>query len=322
LAPWQRTWIGGLLLICGSAAAAERQSLEDALWTGPIIAAGAGTLPRGHFLVEPYVFDAIGYGRYDADGDRHHTPDSHSYGSLTYLLYGLADRFTVGLIPTFGFNKSADGESSEIGFGDLALQAQYRLTQFEPGKWLPTSSVVVQQSLPTGKYDRLGDRPADGMGNGAWSTTVAWYSQYYFWMPNGRILRTRLNLSRTFAGDTDVDGVSVYGTPDGFHGRARPGDSYSITSAWEYSVTRNWVLALDILYQRDDSTAVRGFIAGQSSSSEFRRDYASSWRVGFAPAVEFNWNEHVGIIVGARWFGAGRNTTASITPVAAINIVY
>ena len=31
-----------------------RQSLEDALrWTGPILTAGAATLPRGHFLIEP-----------------------------------------------------------------------------------------------------------------------------------------------------------------------------------------------------------------------------------------------------------------------------
>ena len=29
-----------------------------------------------------------------------------------------------------------------------------------------------------------------------------------------------------------------------------------------------------------------------------------------------------GVIFGARWFAAGRNTGASVTPVAAINMVY
>jgi hypothetical protein len=324
---WQRTvlrWASAFLSIVatgGSVAAdTDRQSLDDAWWTGPIIAAGAGTLPRGHFLIEPYVYDAIAYGRYDDDGKRHSIPDAHSYGSLTYLLYGLADRFTVGLIPTFGFNKAPGSESSGIQMGDLSLQAQYRLTQFTPGEHVPTTSLVVQYSLPTGKYDRLGDRPADGLGSGASATTLALYSQYYFWMPNGRILRTRLNVARTFADDTDVHNVSVYGTPEGFQGRARPGKSFSITSAWEYSVTRNWVLALDVLYQRDDSTKVRGFVTDARAS--FNQDSGSSRRLGVAPAVEFNWNEHVGVIVGARWFVDGRNTTASITPVAAINIVY
>jgi hypothetical protein len=266
------------------------------------------------------VYDAIAYGRYDDNGDRHSIPDAHSYGSLTYLLYGLADRFTVGLIPTFGFNKAPGSESSSIQFGDLTLQAQYRLTQFTPGSLMPTTSLVLQYSLPTGKFDDLGDRPADGIGSGAHATTIAFYSQYYFWTPNGRILRTRLNFSHTFSDDADVHNVSVYGTPEGFQGRARPGKSYSITSAWEYSVSRNWVLALDILYQRDDSASVRGFVT--DSRSSFREDSGSSRRLGVAPALEFNWNEHVGVIIGTRWFLDGRNTTASITPVAAINIVY
>ena len=326
LAHWQ--WIalasiGAWIGTGNSAAANERQALNDAWWTGPIIAAGAGTLPQGHFLIEPYLYDAIAYGRYDQEGDRHGIPDAHSYGSLTYLLYGLADRFTVGLIPTFGFNKSPGSESSGVQLGDLTLQAQYRLSQFTPGGFMPTTSLVLQYSLPTGKFDDLGDRPADGLGSGAHATTVALYSQYYFWTPNGRILRTRLNFSHTFADDTAVRDVSVYGTPEGFHGRARPGKSYSITSAWEYSATRNWVLALDVLYQRDDSTSVRGFIGDPSSPRNgFRQDSGSSRRFGIAPALEFNWNEHIGVIAGVRWFLDGRNTAASITPVAAINIVY
>jgi hypothetical protein len=53
------------------------------------------------------------------------------------------------------------------------------------------------------------------------------------------------------------------------------------------------------------------------------REYApTSWRFGLAPAIEYNFSSRVGVIVGARWFAAGRNAEASITPVAAINIVY
>ncbi|MBV8805065.1 MAG: hypothetical protein JO042_08460, partial [Sinobacteraceae bacterium] len=34
-----------------------RQSRDDAWWTGPLLAASPVTLPQGHFLIEPYVFD-------------------------------------------------------------------------------------------------------------------------------------------------------------------------------------------------------------------------------------------------------------------------
>jgi hypothetical protein len=51
----------------------------------------------------------------------------------------------------------------------------------------------------------------------------------------------------------------------------------------------------------------------QSGSSEY---------FAVAPAVEYNFNGRVGVIVGARIFVAGRNTGSSITPVAAINLVF
>ena len=36
-----------------------RQSLDDAWWSGPMLAPSAATLPRGHFLIEPYLYDVI-----------------------------------------------------------------------------------------------------------------------------------------------------------------------------------------------------------------------------------------------------------------------
>jgi hypothetical protein len=300
---------------------APRQSLDDAWWTGPILAASASTLPQGHFLIEPYVYDVMSYGRYDADGERREIEDAHTLGSLTYILYGLADRFTVGLIPTFVYvDGPNDFDSSGVRVGDLTLQAQYRLTQFREGGRTPTLSLVLQETLPTGKHDRLGDQPADGVGGGAASTTLALFSQYYFWAPSGRILRSRLNVAYTISDDAPVNDVSVYGTDAGFSGRARPGDSWSITLAGEYSVTRNWVLALDLLYQHNDRTNLSGF--DNDPGVALREHSPTSWRFGLAPAIEYNFSSRVGVIVGARWFAAGRNTEASFTPVAAINMVY
>ena len=302
------------------AAAQERQSLDDAWWTGPIVAAGAGTLPQGHALVEPYFYDVIRYSRFDNDGDERNAPRTHHYGSLTYMLYGVTDRFTAGLIPTFGYNDVSNGrDSSGIQTGDLQIQGQYRLSQFQTGKAIPTMSFVVQQTLPTGKYDRLGKDVNDGLGAGAYATTLALYSQYYFWMPNGRILRSRFNVSYAFSGDADVEDVSVYGTSAGFRGTAEPGDVVTITSAWEYSITREWVFALDLIYQHDASTQLTGT---DGNADRVDEKFASAWRFGVAPAVEYNFTSRVGIIAGARWFAAGRNTSATITPVVAINMVY
>jgi hypothetical protein len=306
---------------------ASRQSLDDAWWTGPILAASASTLQKGHFLIEPYVFDVITSHRYDDSGNRQGTARVDGFGSLTYILYGVTDDLTAGVIPTFGFNDVSEGrDSSGIRVGDLTAQAQYRLTRFREGGWLPTTSLVLQQSLPTGKHDQLGSRPNDGIGSGAHSTTLAVYSQHYFWMPNGRILRTRFNVSRTFSDEASVRDVSVYGTGEGFRGHAQPGESSLVNLSGEYSLTRNWVLALDLYYQRDANTRVRGhvteLISGQPQQVEVHANSGSSWRFGLAPAIEYNWTGNVGVIVGARWVADGRNVGATFTPVAAINLVY
>jgi hypothetical protein len=42
-----------LLAAAPAAADVPRQALDDAWWTGPLLAAGANTLPKGHVLIEP-----------------------------------------------------------------------------------------------------------------------------------------------------------------------------------------------------------------------------------------------------------------------------
>lgn len=323
-----RTWLGGCLLaiVLGGGRALEAQdpspasspaheALGDAWWTGALLAPSAGTLPPGHWLIEPYLYDIT-------------VPHSNTFGSRSYVIYGLVNRVSVGVIPVFGFNDISNGPSSSgIGVGDFTVFGQYRLTQFQPGNWVPTMSVNVQETLPTGRYDDLGSRPANGFGAGAFTTDVSLYTQTYFWLPTGRILRTRFNVSQTFSTGVDVSGVSVYGTAPGFSGRASPGSSSTFDLAGEYSLTRNWVLALDVVFERSANTLVAGSgppvpdTAGTATGTAVRLNSGASAAFAFAPALEYNWHSNWGVILGTRLIPRGLNTPASIAPVVAVNIV-
>ncbi len=300
-----------------------RQRLEEAWWTGPLLAPSAATLPRGHFLIEPYLYDVTTQGRYDSAGARRSATHSNGFGSLTYLNYGLLDRVTVGAIPTLGFTTvSGSPSSSGVELGDLTLQGQVGITRFRPCHRAPAIAVAIQETFPTGKYDRLGNRPADGLGGGAYSTTVALFSQKYFWLPNGRILRTRLNVLQTFSNVVSVRDVSVYGTGTGFRGHAYPGSSLFLDLAGEYSLTRSWVLALDIAYRQTGNTHVAGRNLLDPAGGNVNSDLGSSRIFFLAPAVEYNWKPNLGAIVGVRLVPAGRNATSTLTPVMAINFVH
>ena len=210
--------------------------------------------------------------------------------------------------------------------GDVTLQGQYRLTQFHTESWIPTTSVAVQEMFPSGRYDRLGDRSSDGLGSGTYTTTLALYSQTYFWLPNGRIVRMRLDASEGFSKGVTVEDASVYGTSAGFRGRAKPGNSFFIDASWEYSMTRRWVLAIDVPYRHSSNTVVTGYnilaAGGRQNPSGIQLASGSSDAFGFAPAIEYSWKPNLGALFGVRVIAIGHNTTATITPVVAINLVH
>ena len=303
-----------------------QESLDQAWWTGPLLAPNAATLPQGHWLVEPYVYDAMSYGRFDRNGTLTSTGAAHDFGSQSYIEYGLVDRLTLGLIPRIGLHESSAGQdSSDFALGDTTLQGAFGLTQFHPGSPVPATSIVIGETFPTGKYDRLHGHTDGALGSGAYSTTVSLYSQMYFWMPNGRILRTRLDLSYEMSRWTSVHGVSVYGTYGGFDGRAHPGSSLVADLAFEYSVTQSWVLATDFWWEHDGNTRVEGAYfptVTPAIPSYPAQDSGSDDLLYLAPAVEYNWSARMGVIAGARVAALGRNVTATVTPVAAINMVF
>src|ERR1700722_7714011 len=298
---------------------AFRQPVDDAWWTGPLLAPNASTLPQGHVLVEPYLYDVITEGFYNSTGTRVGAPHENGYGSLTYINYGLGNKFTVGAIPTFGSNEPGNGPGS-AGAGDLMGQAQYRPHLFHEGGWLPTTSVNVQETLPTGRYDQL-DRPSDGLGAGAYTTTLGLYTQTFFWVPTGRILRMRFNVTQAFSNSVNVQDASVYGTSQGFRGHASPGAALLVDLAAEYNATRHWVPVMEGIYRHQYNTHVAGY-NNASPTQPILLNSGSSQVFGLAPAIEYNFNSSGGVILGMRLFPAGKNTTDSITPAIAVNIVH
>ena len=287
----------------------HRESLDDAWWTGPMLAASGATLPQGRLLLEPYIYDVT-----SAHGE--------GFGSLTYLLYGLARNFSVGMIPVVSFNTGHE-QPSTAGprLGDWTLQAQYQLTEYVSGRWLPTTSIVIQETLPTGKFDRLAGRVNEGTGAGTYTTTLALFSQMYFWLPNGRLLRSRLDVSTGVSRQITVQDDSVYGTTDGFRGQVTPGNYFLVDAASEYSITRKWVLAMDLIYRQTADTRI--FHQRDSSSAASVIERVRIYPLfGVAPAVEYNWHPNFGVLLGTRLIPRERGTGATVTPAIAVNCVF
>jgi hypothetical protein len=291
-----------------SSACANAQSLEterwkgamdSARWTGPLLASNAETLPRGHVYTEPYFFDVMSGG-------------THNPGSSGFYQYGLLDNLTVGVQPFFslGTHKYNRG----VAIGDFKLLSQLRLSHFTPGHRVPSVSLAINLVLPTGKDDRLGALK-EGHGSGSFAPEIGLNVQHYFLLGNGRLLRARFNILRNFPLRHEVTGRSVFGTGPGFRGHARPGSKTSLIAGFEYSLTNEWVLALDIERDQWGRTEVTG---RDGSGAPVKQVSPRSWNIGFAPAIEYNWSARAGIIAGVWIVPKGRNTQSSVTPAIAI----
>ena len=279
---------------------AERLSaaMKSARWTGPMLASNAETLPKGHFYTEPYFFDVI------VSGDHHP-------GSSGFYQYGLLSNLTVGLQPNFATATNSLGRGMTIG--DFKLLSQLRLTHFTPEHRIPTVAVVLNEVLPTGKDDRLRSGQ-EGHGSGSFATEIGLNVQHYFLLGNGRLLRARINLLHSLPYGADVSGRSVYGTNDGFRGHVRPGARTTVIGAVEYSLSREWVLALDLITESTNRTRLDG---RYGSGPLVRQTFPSTWYAGFAPAVEYNWSDRTGVLLGVWINPKGHHTRSSVTPALA-----
>lgn len=312
--------VGPLSTVVGAEADSARQPLGDAWWTGSLLAQSATTLPAGHLYLEPTLADSIPFTRFDSKGREHPATLENELTSAIPVKYGVTDDLAVGAILRFAYDWSGQGPSSSgIGAGDPSLQMQYRLTRYRLGAWMPAIAVSVQESLPLGRYDRL-DRQTDGLGSGAYTTTLATCFQSFFWMPNGRVVRARVDLFYSVSHRVSVEGRSVYGTLDDFRGYAMRGDSASVDLAFEYSATRNWVLASDIWLERDAGTRVVGTYSQPASGVwQVLSAPGPGRELIVAPAIEYNWSSRLGVIVGVRATVIGRNETGFAVPVAALS---
>ena len=284
------------------------EQLSDAWWTGPMLAASADTLPRGHGLIEPYLFDI----RTDA---------SDHFANLTYLLYGLSNRLSVGLITVGGFVVPHHSKATAPAIGDTTLLTQYRLVRFGEHGFPATVSLVLQDSLPTGAFDRLGSRAVAGVGSGAHSRQLALYLQTYLWLPNGRILRLRLDAGHTLPSRARPQGESVYGTPANFRGVARRGSADVIDTSFEYSLSKRLVIAWEMAWQHSGKTRVAGLVPTAVGTSVYVAALPGNDSVYLAPAVEYSWRPNLGVLIGLRLSPKGHDAPSSVTPALALNWV-
>jgi len=314
-----------LLLAFAPCGLAQDRKLPEANYTGTLITSNPNTVPKGALILTPNLIYLYANERYDSDGQRRSL--RHSYSQRQLLLpiaYGITPRLT-GKLNLGAAHSSENGRHTPaMRATDAAVRLQYLLQATNEDGTRPAISVFLQHNLITAAYDALRDHALQGMGSGARRTTLSLLAQRTFWMPTGRPLRVRGQLSWSPEPPAvRLRDVSVYGTPRGFRGRYQPGNQLNLSLGGEYSLDPRWALALDITASRQGRAWLDGGVHrkdGKPSALQRTDHYSVVYSV--TPGIEYTFSSQYSLIVGAQVSVAGHNTRAFVSPRAALNMVY
>jgi hypothetical protein len=119
-----------------------------------------------------------------------------------------------------------------------------------------------------------------------------------------------------------VHGFNTYGGGFGTQGRVLPGNILQAIVSFEFTLSQNWVFAIDNVYTHTNATHFYGVLGTTAEGVSASVGGPSSEQFSFAPAIEYNFSANLGIAAGC-WFTAwGRNSTEFRSGVVNIDYTY
>jgi hypothetical protein len=289
-------------------------------FTGPILAPAGRTIPRGHTNVEFYGLSTNSRGRFTDSGQRVRTPLYQSVVANPVVAHGFTDWLDVQLVVPYVFNSTLGKHHN--GISDTSVGLGFQLLEQKESKIKPNLRFVIQENIPTGRFDQLNPELSgtDATGLGSYQTIVAFNFQHLAQVFNTHYLRTRLSLSRVNASAVTINGLSSYGGTINTHGTISPGFENDVTLAFEYTLTQNWVAVMEGYISQGNATRFNGSLGVRTIDNPAAAVGSGSfYEEALTPALEYNFSERVGVIGGV-WFPIkGQNTGDYMTYVVALN---
>lgn len=303
--------LGLLALACDCYATSQTYSGGHPWFTGPLLTPSPRVTPVGHFLIEPYVYLTFINGRYLNNWSFERTPSTTKVNPLSIVRIGLTEKMNFATTIQ-GFVNTTENRTS-VSFADLPIALEYELYNDKEN----FAKIFIQELFPTGKYQNLDPEKfgTDAGGEGSYVTSISVGLGKLIHFYESHYLSLRLFLSSGFGTPVKVKGFNAFGGDPTTKGKVYVGPTLAAFFGAEYTLTENWALALDIAAQYSDSDRFRGTTVVPSN-------FPPAVNISMAPALEYNFNENIGIISGC-WFSlAGRNSNQFTSFATAVNIYY
>jgi len=309
--------------ITSTAVAARAADSADPPWfAGSLLAPNTTTLPPGHFDIDLYLIYFGTNSHYDSRGHTRSQQELRSWSSTLVGNVGLLERLDLVFSVPYAVN-SAGGKSAH-GFGDIDVGLQFQLLDDVPGSWRPGLLLSVAEIFPTGKHDSLDPKQngTDSMGAGSYQTRLTAVFRKLWSTDDARFLHTSLALSYTIPSSVDLKGFNSFGGTASTDGSLNLGNQFTTILSFEYTLTRNWVPAIDFAYRNGAASRFSGFAGTTDSGLPAEISTSSSSLFSIAPAIEYIFSESTALTVGVWLSVAGRDSDGFVSTMAAFNYYY
>lgn len=309
--------IAAALLLCSSLYSLEPTERFEPWFTGPIFATTGHTMVQGYLNLQPYFFYLVYSGEYNKNWHFEKFPKFYTANIQLPWKIGITDWLEFAMNPQASYNRT-EGKSAYV-FNDLFTRLGFQLYRNDDiHAYLKFS---VGEFFPTGRYERLNpDKLTTDLGGmGSFGTNFGLAFVHTVHIKGFHYFSYRINGITVVWAPTTVHGFNAYGGGFGTKGTVHPGLQYSGVFGAEYSLSRNWALACDLLGAYQNKSTFSGKPGKNPDGTVASVGFPSSTLFTVAPALEYNFSSSLGLI-GGGWFSfAGRNAAQFNSFVLALN---
>ena len=289
-------------------------------FTGPLLAPSSNVVPLGSIDIEPYVYATNYTGNYNSHWNATSQPHFFALSWQLTLQAGLASWLDCQSTPSFTYNHTSGAAQWVVNDLPLQFDVQLLTESDEQGSLLPSIKLTLGEIFPIGTYQQLNAHKhlTDSGGSGSFTTFCGITFGKLLYFTSAHFLNIRANVSYQLPAPVHVKGFNSYGGGGETDGTIYPSQTLSFDGAFEYTLTRNWILACDVVGAWSSPTRFSGELGPSASLNSPH----SSIQISIAPAIEYNWSDALGVIIGPWWTLAGKNSNKFYSIVAAVNYYY
>ena len=303
-----------LLALASIHAAPSETFIEEELtyapwFTGPLLAPTPINMDPKHPAIEPSVTFFDFYGIYTANWRTQVQDAIWAINPLIDFQFGITDSLGIETLVSFISNFQKGQTFSD--FQDTIVLFGYQLANDIKGSWVPDIRIDLQETFPTGHYQRLspGKQRLEATGFGSFQTGPVLVMRKLFHIAS-HSLSLLWSVNYLFPSSVHVSGFNTYGGGYGTKGKVTPGQNLTAYFSGEYSINQRWVLAFDTEFFYQKKSRFHGKNGTTTTGEIASTGLPSSVQLSFAPEIEYNLSPSSGLLMGIWGSIAGKNAPA------------